>query len=137
MDSYRTLRENSHVFRGDDLSRCTISQLKWGEEIGYTPSAPQGAKKQLAASNWQFARRPVLGSWYLVLGIWYLVKLCDPLPTDASAEGYNGEKTSKMTPIWLAKTTEQGFRPLGRQFGRIAVRLLFSTNAYGGWGRGL
>jgi hypothetical protein len=63
----------------------------------------------------------VLGSWYLVLGIWYLVKRYDPLPTDASAEGYKVEKTSKMPPIRPAKTTEKWLRQLCRQYCRIAL----------------
>jgi len=31
----------------------------------------------------------------------------------ASAEGYNGEKASKMTPISLARTSKKRLRPLG------------------------
>jgi hypothetical protein len=37
---------------------------------------------------------------------------CDPLPINASAEGYKGKRTSKMTPILLAKTIEKRLRQL-------------------------
>jgi hypothetical protein len=44
---------------------------------------------------------------------------CDLLPINASAEGYKGKKTGKMTPIRMAKTTEKGL-PTGRSpFGRM------------------
>jgi hypothetical protein len=45
----------------------------------------------------------------------------DPLPIDASAEGYKGKKTGKMTPVRQGKTSEKGLRPLGRQYCRIAL----------------
>jgi hypothetical protein len=41
------------------------------------------------------------------------LECCDPLPINASAEGYKAKKTGKMTPIRLAKTTEKGLRPFG------------------------
>jgi len=62
--------------------------------------------------------------------------VCDPLPTDESAEGYKGKKTSKMTPIRLAKTTEKGLRPLGHRSVELHFGFCFQQSAMGGWGRG-
>lgn len=50
--------------------------IDMGEENSYSPTAPEGVdvagevfeKKQSAIGSWQLAGRPVLGSWYLVLG---------------------------------------------------------------------
>ena len=80
--------------------------------------------------NEQLAIRPVLG-------IWYLVKQCDPLPINASAEGYKGEKTGKMTPIRQGKRTEKRLRLVGHRSVELHFDFCFQQNAYGGWGRGL
>jgi hypothetical protein len=57
----------------------------------------------------------------------------DPLLTDESAEGYKGEKTSKMTSIRLAKTAKKGFdRSVDRSV-ELHFDFCFQQNAYGGW----
>jgi hypothetical protein len=72
----------------------------------------------------------------LVFGIWYLVKQCDPLPINASAEGYKSKKTGKMIPIRLAKTTEKGPQPFGDRSVELHFSFCFQQSAYGGWGAG-
>jgi hypothetical protein len=45
--------------------------IDMGEENGYTPAAPKGAKcprSSLKTEQLAISQRPVLGSWYLVLG---------------------------------------------------------------------
>jgi hypothetical protein len=61
----------------------------------------------------------------------------DPLPINASAEGYKAKKTGKMTPIRLAKTTEKELRPFGDRSVELHFDFCFQQNVYGGWGRGL
>jgi len=56
----------------------------------------------------------------------------DPLPIDASAEGYNGEKTSKMTPIQSRKTTEKKLRPLGHRSVELEFSICLQQNLMGG-----
>jgi hypothetical protein len=69
---------------------------------------------------------------YLVFGTWYLVKQCDPLPIDASAEGYKSKKIGKMTPIRLAKTTEKWPRqPFDSPF-ELHFSFCFQQKAMGG-----
>jgi hypothetical protein len=58
---------------------------------------------------------------------------CDPLPTDASAEGYNSEKTYPMTRMALAKTMEKELRPFGHRSVELHFTFCFQQNAYGGW----
>src|SRR5438045_1739049 len=53
---------------------------------------------------------------------------CGPLPTDEQAEGYKGEKTRKMTPIRLTKTTEKGLRPLGDSTVELHFDFCFQQN---------
>jgi len=65
------------------------------------------------------------------------VKQCDPLPINALAEGYKRKKTSKMTAIRLAKTTEKGLRPFGDRSVELHFTFCFQQNAMGGGGRGL
>jgi hypothetical protein len=53
----------------------------------------------------------------------------DPLPMNASAEGYKSKKTGKMTPIRLAKTIEKGLRhPFDRPF-ELHFGFCFQQNA--------
>jgi len=61
----------------------------------------------------------------------------DPLPIDASAEGYKSKKTGKMTPIRPGKTTEKGLRPSGDRSVELHFGFCFQQNVKGGWGRGL
>jgi hypothetical protein len=44
---------------------------------------------------------------------------------NASAEGYKGKKTGKMTPIRLAKTTSKGLRPLGHRSVELELGVCF------------
>jgi hypothetical protein len=53
----------------------------------------------------------------------------DPLPIDASAEGYKAKKTGKMTPIRLAKTTEKELRPFGDRSVELHFDFCFQQNA--------
>jgi hypothetical protein len=66
-----------------------------------------------------------------------LVKLCDPLPINAQAEGCQSKKTGKMTPIRLAKTSEKGLRPLGHRSVELHFSFCFQQKAYPRVGRGL
>jgi hypothetical protein len=55
------------------------------------------------------------------------------VPSDASAEGYKGEKTSEMTPIRQGKTLERGLdRSVDRSV-EFDFDLCFQQNVYGGW----
>jgi hypothetical protein len=38
-----------------------------------------------------------------------------------------------MTPIWLAKMTEKGLRPLGDRSVELHFGFCFQQNTYGGW----
>jgi len=60
-------------------------------------------------------------------------KNCDLLPTDSSAEGYKGEKTSQMTPIALGKTTEKSFDSSVDSSVELHFTFCFQQNAMGGW----
>jgi len=60
----------------------------------------------------------------------------DPLPINASAEGYKGKKTSKMTPFRQGKTGEKRLRPLGHRSVEWHFDFCFQQNAYGGWDPG-
>jgi len=57
----------------------------------------------------------------------------DPLPIYASAEGYKGKKSGKMTAIRQDKTSEKGLRPLGHRSVELHFGFCFQQNAYGGW----
>jgi hypothetical protein len=61
------------------------------------------------------------------------VERCDPLPISASAEGYKGKKTSKMTPIRLAKTIKKGLRPLGDRSVKLHFAFVFNKTLTPGW----
>jgi len=74
-------------------------------------------------SNWQLAKATPEGY--------------DPLPINASAEGYKSKKTGKMTPIRQRKTSEKELRPLGHRSVELGFDFCFQQNVYGGWGRGL
>jgi hypothetical protein len=56
----------------------------------------------------------------------------DPLPINAPAEGYKGEKTTKMTPIRRAKTRKKELRPVGHRSVELRLGVCFQQNAYGG-----
>jgi hypothetical protein len=61
------------------------------------------------------------------------LEFCDPLPINASAEGYKGKKNGKMTPIRQGKTSEKGLRPLGHRSVKLGFDFCFQQNVYGGW----
>jgi len=61
----------------------------------------------------------------------------DPLPIDASAEGYKGKKTSKTTPDSTGEIDKKELRPSGDRSVELDFGFCFQQNAYGGWGRGL
>jgi hypothetical protein len=53
---------------------------------------------------------------------------CDPLPINASAEGYKGKKSGKMTPIRQGKATEKELRPLGDRSVELHFDFYFQQN---------
>jgi hypothetical protein len=92
----------------------------------YTQAAPQGARSlrsslKISKQHSALSNQPKRPQNY------------DPLPTGQLAEGYKGKKTSKMTPIRLAKTTEKELRPLGDRSVELHFDVCFQQNAYGGW----
>src|SRR5690349_8032215 len=61
----------------------------------------------------------------------------DPLPIDASAEGYKGKKTSKTTPDSTGEIDKKELRPVGHRSVELHFDFCFQQNAHGGWVRGL
>jgi hypothetical protein len=59
-------------------------------------------------------------------------ELCDPLPNDASAEGYNGKKTHLVTPIFWQKRSKKGFDRSVTARSNCTLAFVFNKTRMGG-----
>jgi hypothetical protein len=58
----------------------------------------------------------------------------DPLPINASAEGYRSKKTGKLISIRYGKKTEKGLRPVGHRSVEVGFGLCIQQNGIAGVG---